>query len=330
MTIATVRRLELEELPLGTRTHLRVEAVADGLGREILWPVIVARGARPGPVLGLTAVLHGNELNGIPVIHRLLQRLDLQDLRGTVVAVPVVNVPGYHRSSRLFTDMADLNRAFPGKEGGTQSQVFVARFLDRIASAFQFHIDLHTASFGRVNSLYVRADLQHEIARSMALKFEPQILLHNSGADGTLRDAAMDLGIPSVTIEVGNPQRIQDDLVQWSISGVQQVMAELGMLTRSQSFEPPWETVVCGRSYWLHTDRGGILEVVPELVDHMTTGQRLAQVTDVFGNVVREYFAPEAGVVIGRSTNPVNQTGSRIVHLGIIGDPETAPTASDE
>ncbi len=330
MDIAKVRRLDLEALPRGQRSHLRVEAVADGLGREIVWPVIIARGAQPGPVLGLTAVLHGNELNGIPVIHRLLQRLDLEELSGTVVAVPVVNVPGYHRNSRLFTDMADLNRTFPGKEGGTQSQVFVARFLERIVGVFGFHVDLHTASFGRVNSLYVRADLLHEVARTMAQKFQPQILLHNAGADGTLRDAAMSLGIPSLTIEVGNPQRIQDDLVQWSICGIQQVMAELGMLQRPETFDPPWETVVCGRSYWIHTDRGGILEVFPELVEHVTTGQRIAQVLDVFGNVVRDYFAPEAGVVIGRSTNPVNQTGSRIVHLGVIGDPEAAPTASDE
>ncbi len=118
--------------------------------------------------------------------------------------------------------------------------------------------------------------------------------------------------------------------MQWSICGIEQVMAELGMLRAPQAFDPPWETVVCGRSYWIHTDRGGILEVYPDLVEHVTAGERIAQVTDVFGNLVRDYFAPEPGWIIGRSTNPVNQTGSRIVHLGIAGDPESAPSAPDE
>jgi predicted deacylase len=244
--------------------------------------------------------------------------------------VPVVNVPGYHRNQRLFNDGADLNRTFPGKEGGTNSQVFAWRFLDRIVRHFHYLIDLHTASFGRVNSLYVRADLRHEPSRDMANALRPQILLHNRGQEGTLRDAAMDLGIPSVTVEVGNPQRIQDDLVWWSVAGIRRIMDQLGMLPETILRNPPWEPVICGRSYWLYTDRGGILEVFPPLVAHVIAGERIAHVRDVFGSVIRDYFSPESGVVIGHSTNPVNQTGSRILHLGIVGDPEPAPTAPDE
>jgi hypothetical protein len=331
---AVVRSLKVDSFPLGQRTHVALETVGDGLGRDILVPAIIVRGREPGPVLGITAAVHGNELNGIPAIHRLLQRVDLGALRGSVVAVPVVNVPGYHRNERRFVD-GDLNRIFPGKEGGTNAEVFAARFLERAIKGLDVLVDLHTASFGRINSLYIRADLDDADARTMATRFFPQLLLHNRGAEGTLRDAAMDLGVKAITVEIGNPQRIQDSLVWWTVLGLQRVMAGLGMIDPDDSegspmaTRPPWETVQCGRSYWIYTDRGGVLEVFPELCDRVAAGDRIAQVRDIYGKVIRDYFAPEAGVVIGKSTNPVNQTGSRILHLGIEGGPEQAPTAPD-
>ncbi|MCB9681060.1 MAG: succinylglutamate desuccinylase/aspartoacylase family protein [Alphaproteobacteria bacterium] len=295
----------------------------------MLVPVVVARGARPGPVLGLTAVVHGNELNGIPVIHRLLQELDLSRLAGAVAAVPVVNVPGYHRNERRFNDGADLNRTFPGREGGTNAEVFSWRFLDRAVRHFDYLVDLHTASFGRTNSLYIRADLRDATTRGMAEAFHPQLLLHNRSEDGTLRDAALDLGVPAITVEIGNPQRIQEDLVRHSVGGLQRILALLGLVDHTPPAPPPTPPIRCGRSYWLYTDRGGVLEVFPPLLASLDAGAHIAQVRDIYGVVTRDFHAPEAGVVIGRSTNPVNQTGSRILHLGIEGDPETAPAAPD-
>lgn len=324
-----VRSLELDALPRGQRHDLALETVADGLARDILLPVVVVQGATPGPVLGLTAAIHGNELNGLPAIHRLLDGLDPRELTGTLVCVPVVNVPGYHAQRREFSDGVDLNRVFPGKEGGTQSQVFAARVADRLLTRLTHLVDLHTASFGRVNTLYARADLNVPEARELALCIEPQILLHNRGVDGTFRDAAMDLGVIAVTLEVGNPQRIQDDLVLFTVAGLTRVMSRLGMVDRDPVAAPPGDPVVCGRSYWIHTDRGGILEVFPPLAARVRQGERVAQVRDVYGRLVREYFAPEDGIVIGKSTNPVNQTGSRILHLGILGDPQVAPVAPD-
>ncbi len=330
MEVHIVRRIEVADWPTGRASKLALETVADGLARDILLPVIVARGSKPGPVLGLTAALHGNELNGLSVIHRLLQDLDLREMAGSIVAIPVVNVPGYHANKREFSDGIDLNRVFPGKEGGTQSQVFSARFTDRALRCMTHLVDLHTASFGRENSLYVRADLNHPVARAMAEAQQPQILLHNRGVEGTLRDTAMDHGIPAITVEVGNPQRVQDDLVLWSVLGIEQVMHLLGMIPAAPRRSPPWQTVLCGRSYWLYTDRGGFLEIFPQLCDRVKAGDRVAQVRDVYGRVIRDIFTPEAGVIIGRSTNPVNQTGSRVLHLGTEGDPQRAPTAPDE
>ena len=152
-------------------------------------PVIIARGVEPGPVVGITAVVHGNELNGVPCIHRVITDIDVNTLKGTLVAVPCVNVPGYLRFSREFSDGKDLNRLFPGQASGTASQVYAYNFFEKIVKKLDFLIDLHTASFGRLNSYYVRSDMNDPMSAIMAKLQQPQIILHNSGQDGILINA---------------------------------------------------------------------------------------------------------------------------------------------
>ncbi len=315
-----VDRITLEEVPLGTVARLRVWLTADGLGDRLRVPVLVVRGALPGPVVGVVAALHGNELNGIPVIHELVERLDPATLRGSLIAVPVINIPGYHLHQREFLDGVDLNRVFPGREGGTPSQIFATRLLARVIAPMDYLFDLHTASFGRTNSLYVRADLNDPVTSRLARLCEPEILLHNFGTDGTLRSAAASLGIHAITVEIGNPQRFQAERIQTATRGLQNLLAELGLIERPVR-EPSEQAIVCQRSYWLHTEAGGVLEVLPELLERIHEGQEIGVVRGVFGEVLARYYAPEAGVVIGRSSNPVAPTGSRILHLGVPGDP---------
>lgn len=326
MTAALAERLDLDTLDRGLIHKLWVQLVDDGLSRPMAVPVLVARGRRDGPVLGVTAAVHGNELNGIPTIHRLLRAIDPAELKGTVVAVPVVNVPGYLSQEREFLVGEDLNRLFPGAPDGNGSQVFAWRFVHRIVRQFHYLIDLHTASFGRVNSFYVRADMTHPITHKLAHLISPQIIVHNEGADGTLRAAANGLGIHAITVEIGDPQRFQRGLIRSSRLGIQAVMEHLEMYDHDDA---PLEeaTLECARSYWMYTDAGGALQVLPDVTDRVRAGDPIAVVTNLFGDVIREYRAPEAGVVIGKSTNPVAQTGARILHLGIEGrvEPSSPP-----
>ncbi len=307
--------LDLEDFPKGKLSRARISMCENGLGQPILMPLMVARGHKPGPVVGLTAAMHGNELNGVRVIQALLKSIDVHTMAGTVIAVPVVNVPGFLMNRREFNDGADLNRIMPGQASGDSSQIYAHRLLERVVRKFDYLIDLHTASFGRANTLYVRADLSHADAYWMAMAQQPQIILHNTGADGTLRAAAMGLGIPSITVEVGDPQLFQVDMIRAGLRGVSNVLARLNMVPEaSQEDVPP--PVICSRAYWVHTDHGGLLEVFVELGEQVSAGQCLAQVNNVFGDVLAKYHAVEDAIVIGRSTNPVNQTGARIVYLG--------------
>ncbi|KAI8997349.1 hypothetical protein BDB01DRAFT_846011 [Pilobolus umbonatus] len=317
-------KLEVSEYPLQTISTAWIKIMTQGLGEWIKIPIIVCRGTEEGPCVGITAAVHGNELNGVPSIHRVVSQIDVNKLKGTIIAVPCVNVWGFLRFQREFADGRDLNRQFPGKEDGYASQVYCHHLMNKIISQFNYMIDLHTASFGRINSYYVRVDMNDPTAARMARLQQPQILLHNSGQDGTLRSAAAARGIKAITVEIGNPQMFQDRYVQWASMGIMRILDYLKVFSieatvaiHTADSGPP-HTVLCSKGFWLYTKTGGLLEVYPGINHLVKKGEVIACIKNMFGNVIEEYFAPCTGMVIGRSSNPVAMSGDRILHMGII------------
>ncbi|KAI8882787.1 hypothetical protein K501DRAFT_250888 [Backusella circina FSU 941] len=318
-------KLVVEDFPKHSISTAWIKMVKQGLSEWLRMPVIVCRGTEDGPVVGITAAVHGNELNGVPCIHRVVSEIDVNNLHGTVVAVPCVNVSGYLKFNREFADGRDLNRLFPGKEDGFASQVFCYQLMNKVISQFNYLIDLHTASFGRVNSYYVRADMNDPASAIMARLQQPQIVLHNSGQDGTLRSAASARGIRAITVEIGNPQLFQSQYVQWSFVGVMRILDHLNMYTLDYTpsdedlvaLGPP-NTILCSKGFWIYTKTGGVLEVYPGVNTIIKKGDLIARIKNIFGNVIDEYYAPCSAIVIGRSSNPVAMSGDRIVHLGVI------------
>ena len=238
--------LNLDEFPVGKISTAWIRMMKQGLSDWIRIPVTVARGnartsqhgqdqngadgKKPNElVVGITAALHGNEINGVSCIHRLIGELDVSKLNGTVVGVPCLNIPGYLNFRREFSDGKDLNRLFPGDQNGTASQIYAYQIMHKIVCHFSFLIDLHTASFGRVNSYYVRADMNDRMTSDLARLQQPQIILHNSGQDGTLRSAASQKGIKSITVEIGNPQQFQNQFIMWSFQGLLNILCHLKM-----------------------------------------------------------------------------------------------------
>ena len=211
--IKIIQELKVEDAPKGTISRYWLHVVTDGMGVPIRVPIIVAKGNREGKVLGITAAVHGNELNGIPVIQRLFKEINIDELKGTIVGVPVINVPSLIRKKRRFIDGTDLNHIMPGKPDGTVSQVYAWRIVNRIVKEFDYLIDLHTASNGRINSYYIRADMEDPIVREMALLQNAQIIVHNPPSDGTLRGTADEMKIPAITLEVGNPNTFQKGMI---------------------------------------------------------------------------------------------------------------------
>lgn len=314
--IPVIKKLKLEDFPANEISYRWLHIVSNGIGQPIHVPIIVAKGKKEGKTLGLTAVIHGNELNGMSVIQRFFNGIELSKLSGTVVGIPVLNIPSILVNERHFIDGADLNRIMPGKGNGNRSEIYANRIIERIVSNFDFLLDLHTASFGRVNSFYIRADLSSKTAYELAYIQNPDIILNVPPKDGTLRGAAADLGIDAITIEVGDPDRFQKGMIKSGLVGVYNTLAYLNMY-KTEIEHDKIDPITCKKSYWIYTDQGGILQVFPKLTERIKKGELIASLRDVFGKVLKEYFAPEDGVIIGKSVNPISQTGSRIIHLGI-------------
>lgn len=320
--VPTVENLSVQALEAGKIHHVWLSLGKDHLSNDIKVPVLVAKGREAGPVLGITAGIHGNELNGIAIIHELFDRLDAAKLKGTVVAVSGLNPLAIANNQREFIDGTDLNRIFPGKENGNRSEQMAYRIGEKIIPVFDYHVDLHTASFGRINALYGRGDMQNDTLAGMLKALAPDIIVSNKGkasfgsASGlTMRAFAIASGIPSITIEYGNPQVYQKEMVDRGFAGLQNLMAYLGFL--KGTVQAPKEIKVCTKSYWLYTDKGGYLDVVVDLKQELKQNDVIAILKDSFGAVLATYTAPEDGIVVGKSTNPVSSSGSRILHLGI-------------
>ncbi len=315
--IEIIKDLDLSKTPKGSITKYWLEIVKDGMGAPVHIPIIIARGKTKGKIVGLTAAVHGNELNGIPVIQRLFKEIDVEKLKGTIVGVPIINVPSFLRKKRRFLDGTDLNHIMPGKPDGTVSQVYAWRIVNKIIKHFDYLLDLHTASNGRINSYYIRADMSDEIVRKMALLQNAQIIVHNPPSDGTLRGTADEMEIPAITLEVGNPNLFQKGMIRDGLTGIHNLLGYL-KITDSEVEEQSSETIICKKSYWIYTDTGGLLTVHPKVTQIVKKGETIATLRDVFGDIIKEYKTPENGIVIGKSVSPVNQAGGRILHLGIM------------
>lgn len=315
--IETISKLDIEKIPNGTITKYWLEIVRNGMGEPICVPVMVAKGKTDGKVVGITAAVHGNELNGIPVIQRLFKEIDIENLKGTVVGVPVVNTPSFFIKKRRFVDGVDLNHIMPGKEDGSVSQVYAYQVVNKLIKNLDYLLDLHTASNGRVNSYYVRADMNDPIVKKMALLQNAEIIVHNPPNDGTLRGTADDLKIPAITLEVGNPNLFQKGRIREGLTGMHNILSYFKM-TEGEVEENSDDTVLCKKSYWIYTDTGGLLTVIPNLTELVKKGQEIAIIRNIFGDTIKKYFAPEDGIVIGKSVSPVNKSGGRILHLGIL------------
>jgi predicted deacylase len=315
--IRTVSEFNLDDTPKASIKYHWLEIITDGMSNPVSIPLIVARGAYDGPILGLTAAVHGNEINGVQVIQRLFTEIDVNELKGTIIGVPVVNVPSFLLRKRRFNDGVDLNHIMPGKKDGNLSQIYAYRFFNKLVKNFDYLLDLHTASFGRVNSYYIRADMNHPVTKELALIQNADIIVHNPPLDGTLRGAADAIDIPAITMEVGSPNTFQKRMIKGGVEGIHNVLYYLKMMDVELIIAKK-ETVLCERSYWLYTDLGGLLSLRVELLDMVTKGQPIGIIKDIFGQHLEEYYAPESGIVIGKSVSPVNQTGGRILHLGIV------------
>ena len=322
------------EVPPATATRLSWSPNQSFEGISSPTPILIVNGSKPGPVLCLTAALHGDELNGIEIVRRVLYNIEAESLAGSVIGVPIVNLEGFRRTSRYLTDRRDLNRSFPGNPRGSSAARIAHSFFTEVISHCDALVDLHTGSFHRTNLPQLRADVSKPSVVSLTQGFGSTVVLQSTGGIGTLRRAAVDAGIPAVTLEAGESMRLQEDAVDHGVRGIRTLMHKLGMMEKFSLWGDP--EPVYYNSVWVRADRGGILFRNVELGDRVVTGDVLGVVTDPITNIRNEILAANDGRVIGMALNQVVLPGFAAFHIGIktpqalISDPEQiVPSEAD-
>ena len=293
-------------------------------GVPVSTPVLVLNGAFPGPTLCLTAAVHGDELNGIEMVRRVMHDLDPAKMSGAVIGVPIVNVQGFRRGSRYLPDRRDLNRYFPGNPNGSAAARIAHSFFANVVMHCDALVDLHTGSFERANLPQIRADLRNPDVVTLTQGFGSMVILHSTPAAGTLRHAATQAGIPTVTLEAGGPSQLELNEVKLGVKGVETLVNTLGMIRKRRLWGEP--EPVYYRSSWVRADNGGILLSDVSLGSTVRKGDILGTITDPMNNARTEVRSPYAGRIIGMARNQVVMPGFAAFHVGI----ETDETPIEE
>jgi hypothetical protein len=278
-------------------------------------PVFVARGMTPGPTLCLTAGVHGDELNGVEVARRAFAKIDPQELRGTLIALPTINAEGVRTGNRYLSDRRDLNRAFPGRSGGSVASLIAHAIFTNVLSHCDALVDLHTASNQRANLPQIRADLSDPAIRDLAIHFGIGIVISGSGPDGSLRRESAKAGIPAIIYEAGEPFRFQEDEIERGVQGVENVMAYLDMVELADQEIP--DARIFERSRWIRTElgTGGFFFPTANLGDVVETGDSLGEIVDPLTDSSVEVISPIAGEIIGMAVPQPVLSGYALFHL---------------
>lgn len=291
-------------------------------GAPMSLPVHVVCGRQPGPVLLVCAAIHGDELNGVEIIHRLLRQRGLRNLHGTLLAVPVVNVFGIIQHSRYLPDRRDLNRSFPGSNRGSLAARLAAIFLEQIVSKCEVCIDLHTGAVHRRNLPQIRGNLDDPVTLDFARSFDVPVLVNSNLRDGSLRESCVDMGVRVLVYEAGEALRLDEFSVRAGLNGILHAMGALGMLRRrsARRFDSPW---VAASSQWVRAPSSGMMQMSVKLGDSVEKGDVLGSVvdpTDFFEGDPPLVSAPFPGIVIGNTTLPLVNEGDAAFHIARFDD----------
>lgn len=278
-------------------------------------PIYVHHSKRPGPVLFLSGAIHGDEINGVEIIRRIIKLKALKRLRGTLIAVPIVNILGFLNQTRYLPDRRDLNRSFPGSVKGSLAGRMANIFLQEVVAKCTHGIDLHTAAIHRDNFPQIRAvDDDEQIVR-MSRAFNAPVIVNTPILEGTLRSAAQELGIPVIVYEAGEALRFNEVAIRAGVNGVLSVMRELEMLPAIRSRKKPIEPFVAKSSTWVRAPKSGILRAQKSLGERVESGEQLGMVSDPAGLSEECVTASVRGIIIGRTNLPLVHEGEALFHI---------------
>ena len=315
-----IDRLDTGDLIAGQVHRFWFRVTDNAIGQAWYVPVIVVKGAQPGHRLLLTAGIHGDELNGVDVIHRLVRKIDPARLTGTIIAVPGLNTPGLLHHTRAFTpgdgvDGANLNRLMPGDPTSTdRASLYAARLWSQLLRPnADTAIDLHTQSRGTAYPMYVFAGSAR--ARAIGELIGPDMIKIDPGVAGSVETEMLKSGIPAITLELERPEMFDRVVIGRAVDGIERVMVDLEMLPPGSA---PTRTVtpyIGDTLARVATSRGGYTTLLIDLGDPVIKGQIVATVADPFGRIIETLTAPETGRVNTIATDPLRDPGDTVMRI---------------
>lgn len=311
----TVLTIGDTNIHLGGTARIEVPMVKLYTDTNMSMPVFVKRGKRHGPTLFISAAIHGDELNGIEIISRIIQSKYLESLKGTLIAVPIVNGYGVLSQSRYLPDRRDLNRSFPGSKRGSLAGRVADRFLNEIVAKADYGIDLHTGSLHRTNLPQIRANLDDPETLAIARAFGVPVIMNSNLRDGSLRECANDVGAKVILYEAGEALRFDEFSIRAGVQGIIGVMRHLNMLPKSRSKKMFPEPKIARSSSWVRATDSGFTTHLKALGDLVEEGDVLAEIKDPYGDILDRVLCKNGGIIIGKQNIPLVQEGEAMYHI---------------
>lgn len=278
-------------------------------------PVHVIHGKKDGPRLFISAAIHGDEINGVEIVRRLLKLKLLQKLRGTLIAIPIVNVYGFTHCSRYLPDRRDLNRSFPGSHKGSLTAHLARLFMDEIVDKCTHGIDIHTGSNHRTNLPQVRVILDDPEVERLARIFGAPVIINARLRDNSLREAVIEKGIPMLLYEGGEGLRFNEHAINVGLKGIVAVMREIGMLPKRLQPKKQREPIIVNSTTWLRAPKSGIMHSAVSPGAKITRKSIIAYITDPFGENQKKVVSPVDGIVIGALQLPLVHKGDALFQV---------------
>ncbi len=288
---------------------------------EISIPIHVVRAKKEGPTVFVCAAIHGDELNGIEIIRRLINRKPVKLLQGTLIAVPIVNIYGVLSMSRYLPDRRDLNRCFPGSSKGSLAGRIANLLIQEVVAKCDYGIDLHTGAIHRSNLPQIRANLKDPETLELAKAFGVSALLNADIRDGSLRQAANEVGAKTLLYEAGEALRFDEFSIRVGLNGILNVLSYLNMIKKRKR-KVVLEPCVSNRSAWVRAPSSGIVHDLKELGDTIEKGEFLAEIGDPYGNIIEHVEASGSGIIIGKQNIPLVQEGDAMYHIAFFKQPD--------
>ncbi len=282
---------------------------------QIDTPIYVYRAPQDGPVLALTAGMHGDEINGMEIVRRIIDGGHNKVLRGTVVCMPIINVYGFLNYSRDVPDGKDINRSFPGSKNGSLASRVAFHLMKEVIPVIDYGIDFHTGGAMRANFPQVRCVMQDPKNVELAAAFHAPFTIDSPFRPHSLRQAAAKMGKHIIVFEGGESLRFDAQAIREGIDGTLRLMCHLRMIDKAPA--PRQENRIVWSSSWIRARTGGLFQPSISCGDAVEKNQHVGTMTDPFGEFKEEIKSPVTGYVVGLNNIPVVNAGDALMHLGV-------------